>query len=281
MTNGGRQDIRRCRARELSSPTRTHGSLSRSRDVPSPEEHAGIVEGDRVPDPNRCHVSETGVAVDESDACMRECLVADPTWTDVMQAVGAVSIPIVVAGLAFVLSRSQSRSGELLKVRLDYYRTLAPDLNQLMCYMTFIGTWRENSPPEIIDLKRRLDRTFFCAAPLFSTVVLEAYIELMNATFETFADWGEDAKIRSNAYRRRQSWRGAEGWDSAWDGYFTLDDSATISGADLWRYRELYDALVAKLVGDLDVTRARSKYTTDEVSLNAHAPQRIDVTGAR
>jgi hypothetical protein len=206
-------------------------------------------------------------------------MMANPSWTDAMQAVGAVSIPVVVAGVAFVLTRSQSRSEELLKVRLDYYRAMAPDLNQLMCYITFIGTWRDDSPPQIIELKRRLDRTFFCAAPLFGPAALQAYTELMNNTFATFADWGEDAKIRSNAYRRRQSWRGDAAWDSAWDRYFTLDDAATISREDLRRYRELYDAFIRRLVQDLDITRARAKYTTDEAVLNAHAPARTDVTG--
>jgi hypothetical protein len=103
----------------------------------------------------------------------------------------------------------------------------------------------------------------------------------MDATFATFADWGDDAKIRSNAYRRRQSWRATERWDPDWDKYFALDDDATVSREELRRYREFYDALIGRIVRDLDVTRARAKYTTDEVSLNAHAPQRTDITGAR
>jgi hypothetical protein len=102
--------------------------------------------------------------------------VAGTAWTDVTQAVGAVLIPVALAGVAFLVTRSQSRSDELLRLRVDYYRALAPDLNRLMCYMTFIGTWRDDSPADVIGLKRRLDRTFFCAAPLFSPGVLDAYI---------------------------------------------------------------------------------------------------------
>ncbi|HVX69858.1 MAG TPA: hypothetical protein VHA79_09230 [Mycobacteriales bacterium] len=197
------------------------------------------------------------------------------TW---VEAIGAIATPIVVGGVGFVVSSKLSRSGELLKVRLEYYRELAPDLNTLMCYMTFIGTWRDTSPADVVALKRRLDATFFCAAPLFSPGVLACYQSLMDISFTTFNDWGEDAKIRSNAYRRRQSWRGD--WLSAWDDLFELHDEATISAAALMEYREKYDALVSALVRDLNINRARQRYTTDEVALNAHAPARQDVAGS-
>jgi hypothetical protein len=55
------------------------------------------------------------------------------SWTDAVTAVGTALTPAVVAGLAYVLTRSQSRSEELLRTRLDYYRELAPELNRLMC----------------------------------------------------------------------------------------------------------------------------------------------------
>lgn len=204
---------------------------------------------------------------------------AAPMWTDVVQAISAVSVPIVIAILAYILTRTQSRNDELLKVRLDYYKALTPDLNRLMCYMTFIGTWRDQSPPEVVGIKRRLDETFFCAAPLFSPDVLKAYIALMDKSFSTFGNWGTDARICSSAYRRRQSWQANSPWKREWDHYFILDDGSVIAAEDLRRYRETYDALVAALVRDLNVTRSRARYTTDEVALNAHAPKRTDITG--
>jgi hypothetical protein len=204
---------------------------------------------------------------------------AGPAWTDVVQAIGAILTPIVVAGLAYSFTRSQSRSDELLKVRLDYYKLVAPDLNRLMCYMTFIGTWRDQSPVDVINLKRRIDQNFYCAAPLFSPQVMSAYEALMNLSFATFSDWGSDARLLSNAYRRRQAWRATAAWDPKWDRYFAMDDATTISARDLRNYRDAYDSLIASLVRDLDINRARARYTTDQVSLNAHAPRREDITG--
>jgi hypothetical protein len=204
-----------------------------------------------------------------------------PAWTDVVQAIGALLVPVVVAALAYVLTKNQSRSQELVRARLEYYKLLAPDLNRLMCYITFIGGWRDDSPDAIIALKRRLDANFYCAAPLFSSGVLEAYNDLMKLSFSTFGPWGTDAHIRSNAFRRRQSWRGEGGsaWRREWDSYFTLQDSEVISGESLMSYRRTYDGLLAAAVRDLDITRARSQYTTSLVKLNAHIPRIEDIVG--
>lgn len=204
-----------------------------------------------------------------------------PAWTDVVQAIGALLVPVVVAVLAYVLTRNQSRSQELVRARLDYYKLLAPDLNRLMCYITFIGGWRDDSPEAIIALKRRLDSNFYCAAPLFSPEVLEAYSALMELSFSTFGSRGSDARIKSNAFRRRQSWRGGADnvWRPEWNHYFTLQDTDRIASESLMEYRRTYDGLLAAAVRDLDITRARSQYTTNLVKLNAHAPIVEDIVG--
>lgn len=205
-----------------------------------------------------------------------------PAWTDVVQAIGAILVPVVVAVLVYVLTRSQSRSEELVRARLEYYKALAPDLNRLMCYITFIGGWRDDSPDKIVDLKRRLDSNFYCAAPLFSREVLEAYEKLMELSFETFGPWGTDARIKSSASRRRQYWRGQGGnpWQAEWNNYFALKDTDEISRGTLMQYRQAYDKLLAAAVRDIDLTRTRARYTTDLVVFNAHAPKVWDIPGS-
>ncbi len=205
---------------------------------------------------------------------------ASVTWADGLQAVGAVLTPVVVAILAYVVVRAQSRSEGLLKIRTDYYRSIVPDLNRLMCYMTFIGTWRDQSPLDIIRLKRRLDEQFYCAAPLFSPEVLSAYEALMGMTFVPFGSWGEDARLKTNAYRRRTSWILEEDWNPRWDACFALTDDMSITASELKKYRETYDTLIAALVLDLNLNRTRARYTTDLVSLNAHAPRIQDIKGS-
>ena len=205
-----------------------------------------------------------------------------PKWTDIVVAFSSALTPLVVAVLAYVLTRNQSRSEELLRARIDYYRVLVPDLNRLMCYMTFIGGWRDLSPPDILTLKRRLDENFNYAAPLFSKKVSQAYQELMDDTFVTFGRWGQDARIKSNPFRRRVAWqgKGKDEWQPEWEDYFTMPESSPISGESLQQYRGKYDTLIAAAVGDLDLTRARARYTTDLVAMNANAPPIPDIPGS-
>ena len=197
----------------------------------------------------------------------------EPLWTDVLSALGAILTPLFVLGAGLFFGFRQSRSDQLQKVRIDYYKSLAPDLNRLMCYLTFIGTWRHDSPEDVIALKRRLDAQFYCAAPLFSTKVYRAYEDLMRLSFRTFGRWGEDAKILTSAYRRRDSWLEISKEELVErNSMFSLKDDDVISPAMLSAYRSAYDDLLAKLVQDLTISRARAQYTTSRVSMNASAP---------
>jgi hypothetical protein len=183
--------------------------------------------------------------------------------------------------LGFTLTRRQSRSQELLEARLDYYTSLLPRLNDLMCYMTFIGGWRDVRPPDVIRLKRELDRDFNCAWPLFSKGVKPAYDQFMNLCFKTFNEWGSDPRFLSSAYRRREAWCLPEGWDRSWDAMFAYSDTRVIPGSELMALRSAYDALVRAMVKDLNLERSRSQYTSAQVSLNAHATPREDIAGSQ
>jgi hypothetical protein len=192
----------------------------------------------------------------------------------------ALATPIVLAGFGFVLSRRLNRNTELLKLRVEYYKVLAPDLNTLMCYMTFIGTWARHSPGEIVALKRTLDSNAYVAIPLFSDDVGKAFNAFMDACFEPFGGWGVDARIISGPYRRRAAWRRSGiPWDDAWDAMFTKRDTDAITGTELQHLRKLYDELLGTLVEDLKVTKPRPDYTTQNVVLNAHAEPRDDIPG--
>lgn len=195
---------------------------------------------------------------------------------DWVEAVGAVITPVVLAVFAFVVARRQDRNAELLRFRLENYRTIAPLLNRLMCYFTFIGHWKAFSPPDIVATKRDLDAQFACASPLFSEPVVDAYEAFMNDCFATFGAWGADARLRTSAFRRRPV---HPRWHANWDDMFVIDDDRSISGDDLANLRRAYDKLVSAMVTDLNIARARAKYTTDLVSLNAHRQRPNDVPG--
>ncbi|KAA1418248.1 hypothetical protein FE697_020675 [Mumia zhuanghuii] len=186
------------------------------------------------------------------------------SWWEALQAIGLFLSPFAVAWLAYVLSIRQSRNDELKRVQLEYYSALAPRLNTLVCYVTFMGDWRDISPPEVIALKRQLDREFFVAAPLFSPRVRQRYDAFLDDCYRTFGEWGTDPKVRSSALPRREVWRGE--WDSSWDAMFEFGD-VPLTTEMIRKPRRSHDELIAALVTDLKVVRSRPNYTSDLVAL--------------
>jgi hypothetical protein len=205
--------------------------------------------------------------------------VNEPNWAEALTAVSAAIVPAAVLLVGLMLGKRQSRSEELTRVRLEYYKSLAPSLNRLMCYMLFIGTWRDDSPADIVHLKRSVDTTFHTAAPLFSPATTAVYKNMMDLTFTTYGTWGSDARIKTSAFRRRQARQGQSPWIESWNSFFTVSDDDAITGEWFAEYRKAYDSLLAQMVDDIQLAKRRDTYTTETVSLNAHDDRCPRVTG--
>jgi hypothetical protein len=200
--------------------------------------------------------------------------VADVDWTLVAQAVTAVAtlaVPVVVAVMAHRFNdqlkrweANQWRNQELIRARLEYYRELVPQLNDLMCYLTFIGRWKEMTPPEAIGIKRTLDRSFYCAAPLFSEDVLKGYDVFMDACFVVFGGMGTNARLRSTFGPRQQA-AGVD-WDPAWAEHFTHPADAGHPVDEIVAIRRAYDALISGFANDIELNAPRQRYLTADDS---------------
>lgn len=196
------------------------------------------------------------------------------TWAAALSALGSVITPFVVAAIGFLLSRQikrvearQWRNQELIAARLGYYREIAEPVNDLMCYFTFIGTWKELSPPQVIDRKRSLDRTFHTLAPFFSVEVARSYDEFMGLCFETFGTWGADATLKTSFRRRRDV--SHDVWRPEWESMFEHAGDRPVAPDELERIKSSYNEVLARLVGDIQLTIARTGYATARVVLNA------------
>ncbi len=193
---------------------------------------------------------------------------------DVVKTLAAVAVPVVVAVVGYRLSRrlklweaSQWRNQELIKARLQYYGQLAPMINDVMCYLTFVGRWKELTPPEVIAIKRDMDRLFFSVAPLFSQQAFDAYRDFGNACFGEYARWSLDAQIRSGFVRRRQA--RPNSWDPEWEKLFTLKENQDVHQLDLALVRDQYNRLLAALVEDIELSEPRTRYATRDLVVNA------------
>jgi hypothetical protein len=137
----------------------------------------------------------------------------------------------------------QWRSQKLIETRLKIYDELAPQLNDLLCYFTYVGCWKDLNPPEVIALKRTIDKKVFLAAPLFSESFFSACMEFQNLCFETYSGWGRDALLRAQ-FERREKARPNE-WKAEWKECFS--DSASDPKAIRAAYKEIMEAFAVDI----------------------------------
>lgn len=161
-------------------------------------------------------------------------LLAESPWNslEIIKLIVGTLSPITILILGFVVNRRlqnfehrQWTNQQVVQKRLDVFDTFAPMLNDLLCYMTYIGAWKELEPPEAVRLKRKLDRIAYVNAPLFPPDFLKYYNRFMETCYSTFAGWGKDAQLRTGVEKRREA-RG-EQWQAAWDECFAPADTAS------------------------------------------------------
>lgn len=142
----------------------------------------------------------------------------------------AALTPITIAGLGVFIHRltkryehTQWKNQKLIEKRLEIYQSLASDLNDNLCYFTYIGSWKERTPPEIIMSKRSIDKKIYLAAPLFSPKFFITCMAFQDLCFETYNGWGSDARLRTRPDRRRQV--PGKPWEGSWDEMFSTAPS--------------------------------------------------------
>jgi hypothetical protein len=151
-------------------------------------------------------------------------------WTslEVAKLIAQLLTPIAVAALSIYFTRIakrfehlQWRNQRLIEKRIGIYDDLAPDLNDLLCYFTFIGCWKDLSPPEVVKLKRSVDKKVYLAAPLFTPAFYKACMDFIGLCYGTFQGWGQDARLKTPQERRRQA--AGSSWQSSWEDCFTQE----------------------------------------------------------
>src|SRR6266851_310090 len=100
-----------------------------------------------------------------------------PVWNSLEVAKLGVSTltSVVVVLIGLVISRRLKRleylqwtNQKVTEKRIAVFDELAPQLNDLYCYFTFLGGWKDLTPVEVVGRKRKMDRMVYVNAPLFS-----------------------------------------------------------------------------------------------------------------
>ena len=144
------------------------------------------------------------------------------SWSSVQIVILVVDslTPIVVAVLGFYLARVSRRIAQIqwanqtvVTRRLDIFGQLAPGLNQLLCFATFVGGWKEIQPRQAIAIKRQLDETMYANRVLFSEQLFDAYHHFMATLFAMYATTDADAHLRAQIKSKWGDRRNMPWWD--------------------------------------------------------------------
>jgi hypothetical protein len=179
-------------------------------------------------------------------------------WNSLEVANLAVSMltPLAVLGLGLLVARNARRVESLQQAnqsvvvrRLVVFGQVAPKLNRLLCFMTFVGRWKEITPAEALTLKRDVDEVMYTNRLLFSDALFAAYQAFMTRLFAMYATVDGDALIRARIAsnlgdRQHLSW-----WSATMASMFARDQICEPAEA-----QRAYDELSAAFREDLYVT---------------------------
>jgi hypothetical protein len=177
--------------------------------------------------------------------------------------------PVLIAIVGLYLNRRlkrfehmQWRNQKLIEKRLAIYDDLAPLLNDLLCYFTYVGNWKEIKPNEIVQLKRTIDKKFYVAAPLFSTVFFSETMTFINLCFKPYQGWGHNAKLMTAFERRKEAF--GNSWDVSWEDLFTSDNQTT----DPSKIKESYLKIMNVFSEDIGLNQANKLDKTGRIPSN-------------
>jgi hypothetical protein len=180
------------------------------------------------------------------------------TWNSVQVATLAVNAltPIAVAGLGLFLARASRRLEQVqwanqtvLTRRLELFAAIAPDLNKLLCFATFVGGWKELKPADVVAIKRHLDETMYANRVLFSEELFEAYRHFMRTLFAMWTSTDADAPLRTPIESQWGNRRNMPWWDDAMTALFCTTDAS-----DTDDIQTAYDELSEQFRAELYVT---------------------------
>jgi len=194
------------------------------------------------------------------------------TWSSVQIATLAVAAltPLTVAGLGLLIARASRRLEQVqwanqtvVTRRLDIFAELTPGLNQLLCFATFVGGWKEIEPGTAIAIKRKLDETMYANRVLFSVELFDAYHTFMTTLFAMWATTDADALLRAPIESAWGNRRNMRWWQEPMAGLFAADGT-TGAATRIKEIQDAYDHLSQRFRADLYVTRQNQPLLTTQ-----------------
>jgi hypothetical protein len=138
-------------------------------------------------------------------------------WTslEVAKLLVGIATPLTLVAVGWWLKQREQINAELVRKRIAIYDALVPMANDILCFFTGRGRWKELDPAKIIEHKRALDRSMHCYRPFWSESCWALYRRFIEASFVEFGGGADrPARLRLDVPHLRRM-MGA-GFDEAW-----------------------------------------------------------------
>ena len=188
---------------------------------------------------------------------------------DVAKILVSIIMPILLFGLGYYSNRiSEERkalrndfkeymqgalkhNNRIYDMRLNLYSEIKIQLNEIFCYIYYVGKWKELSPERILLNKRYCDELMYSSQSFFSPEFFQSYEEFMTSAFQMFNGAGDDAKIKSDLNSHKKYSRIA--WHEKYDDMFisqgrNYDDVTIRKGI-----RKAYNEMMTNLSREINI----------------------------
>jgi hypothetical protein len=152
---------------------------------------------------------------------------------DIAKLVVAALIPVAIFSAGLIVAREARKYEErqwvarkLFEARLECWDKFGPPLLDLNNFFALIGRFREITPPEAFELRRKIDEVAYTNVHVLGAGFLERYNTFMHTCFVAHAGFGAHELLRTSLSLQRAE-RGPSDWDPIWDQFFAPEDMAS------------------------------------------------------
>lgn len=176
-----------------------------------------------------------------------------PTWFELADLAVKALIPLAVVMLGLLVKRYADlleRRRVLVDVainwRLEVFRTIAPKLNLLRCFFTYVGDWKNIDLEQVSNAKRDCDRAIYMNAFLFAPETIQAWRDFVDAAFVENRGPGQEFAFRASVKRHREQNRA---WRDEWTERFLPHENRLTRE----RFLTVHDRVLSLIVRDIGV----------------------------
>jgi hypothetical protein len=116
-------------------------------------------------------------------------------WVEIL---AHAAVTAAIAFLAVYFNKRIHINQELIKARIGIIGDYSNQLNQIFCFYTQVGDFKNLNPDAILSAKRQMEKLAHVNRSIFSEKFFNAHRDFMTSAFHEYSGAGISAKLRVN-----------------------------------------------------------------------------------